>query len=356
MVKRILVVDDDENIVALAAKGLTRLGTAYHAEVATSGEEAWEKMSVEPYDLVITDLRMPGMDGLELLRRTRKSYPQTRLILMTGYGSDEVEANARRLQAYHYITKPFYMQDLLDAARDALEGPIINVRGLLVLSDERFETITRQLGQLKFDTGAQAILLCDATGQTIVRVGETPDLNLNDLAVLVADGLNTTLEMRRMLGERHALNLNYHEGDRFDVYAAAVGECLLLLFVFDRRSQTSHIGIVWLYAKRAIETLRELTSSQDSPAADLEERLGETFFQETDDLFEDLFSEVSLEKAAAALLSLETNYLDKEGPAATPASASSPEPESTEEEPGLSAPLFSFEETLMQGLIQDDVI
>jgi hypothetical protein len=302
------------------------------------------------------------MDGLELLRRTRKNHPQTRLILMTGYGSDEVEANARRLQAYRYITKPFYMQDLLDAARDALEGPIINVRGLLVLSDERFETITRQLGQLKFDTGAQAILLCDATGQTIVRVGKTPDLNLNDLAVLVADGLNTTLEMRRMLGERHSLNLNYHEGDRFDVYAAAVGECLFLLFVFDRRSQTSHIGIVWLYAKRAIETLYELTSSQDSPAADLEERLDESFLQEADGLFEDLFSEVSLEKAAAALaapastLSLETNHLDKEGPAATPASASSPEPESTEEESDLSTPLFSFEEALAQGLIQDDVI
>jgi CheY-like chemotaxis protein len=303
MTCRILVVDDDESVAFSTSENLSELGTAYHIEAATSGEEAWQKMSVEPYDLIITDLRMPGgMDGLELLRRTRKSFPQTRLILMTAYGSDEVQASARRLQAYRYITKPFRMEELLDAARDALVSLTVNNGGILIFSDERFEAISRQLDQLRFDTGAPVMLLSDTTGQTIARIGDISYLNLNNLTALVAGGLSTTLEMRRVLGEKRALNLNYHEGDLFDVYSATIGKNLFLLFIFDRRSRASRIGVVWLYAKRAIETLQELTSPEETSAADvLEEGFGDMLLQEMDSMFEGPSSDISLEQATAAL-------------------------------------------------------
>lgn len=352
MTWRILVVDDDESVAFLTAENLAELGSAYHIEAATSGKEAWQKMSDQPFDLVITDLRMPGMDGLELLRRTRKSYPQTRLILMTAYGSDEVQASVRRLQAYHYITKPFRMEELLDAARGALEGLTVNTRGILILSDRQFEAISQQLERLRFDTGAQVILLCDTMGQTIACMGEIPKLNLNNLTVLVAGGLNSTLEMRRVLGEKRALNLNYHEGDRFDIYSATVGETLFLLFVFDRRSQSSRIGMVWLYAKRAIETLQELTSPEETSGADvLGEGFGQMLLQEMDSLFENPTSEVSLKEATATLLSSEADLLDADA-----LSDGEAEPETRAEDTGSLGTLLSFEEALARGLIQDDAM
>jgi hypothetical protein len=194
------------------------------------------------------------------------------------------------------------MEELLDAARDALVSLTVNTRGILIFSDERFEAISRQLDQLRFDTGAQVILLCDTTGQTIARIGDISYLNLNNLTALVAGGLSTTLEMCRVLGEKRALNLNYHEGDLFDVYSATIGENLFLLFVFDRRSRTSRIGVVWLYAKRAIETLQELTSPEEASATDvLEEGFSDMLVQEMDSLFEGPSSDISLEQATTAL-------------------------------------------------------
>lgn len=352
MTWRILVVDDDEGVAFFTAENLTELGTAYQVETATSGEEAWQKMSAQPYDLVITDLRMPGMDGLELLRRTRASFPQTRLILMTAYGSDKVQASVRRMQAYRYITKPFRIQDLLDAARGALEGLTVNTRGIFILSDERFESLSQQLDQLQFDTSAQVILLCDTTGQTIAHVGEMPHLNMNNLTVLVAGGLSTTLEMRRLLGEKRALNLNYHEGDLFDVYSATVGENLFLLLVFDRRSQASRIGMVWLYAKRATERLQELMASEQAPAAEvLGEGFGDMLLQEMNNLFDDpSLEDISLEQATADLLSSEVNLQD-----AVAQSEETPEPKVPETEPNPPKALLSFEEALARGLVGGEI-
>ena len=347
MTWRILVVDDDQGVAFFTRENLAELGAAYRVEAVTSGEEAWQKMSVEPYDLVVTDLRMPGMDGLELIRRMRESFPQTRSILMTAYGSDEVQATARRLQTYSYIAKPFRARDLLNAARSALEGLTVNTKGVLILSDERYEAMSRQLEQLQVDTGAQIILLCDTMGQTITCVGEMPDLKLNNVTILVAGGMSTTLEMRRVLGEKRALNLNYHEGDLFDIYSATVGENLFLLFVFDRRSRASRVGVVWLYAKRTIEALQELTSPEEAPAAsELAEGFGDILLQEMDSLFGDSFSEISLEQATVALLSPEADLQD----AATRSERVS-EKNALQIEPDSPGELLSFEEALARGLI-----
>jgi CheY-like chemotaxis protein len=120
MAKRILVVDDEESSAFLLSENLAELGPEYRVETACSAEEALQKTAAESFDLVITDLRMPGLDGLELLERVRAAHPQTRLILITAYGSEQVEARARRLEICRYMTKPFRIEDLLDAVREAL--------------------------------------------------------------------------------------------------------------------------------------------------------------------------------------------------------------------------------------------
>jgi two-component system response regulator PilR (NtrC family) len=122
MSKRILVVDDEESSAFLLSENLAELGPEYRVETACSSEEALQKIAAEPFDLVITDLRMPGVDGLELLERVRAAHPQTWVILTTAYGSEEVEARAHSLGVYRYMAKPFLIEDLLDAVREALEG------------------------------------------------------------------------------------------------------------------------------------------------------------------------------------------------------------------------------------------
>ena len=337
MAWRILVVDDDPGVAFFTKENLAGLGAAYHVEAVTSGEEALRKMAAEPYDLVIADLRMPGMNGLELLYRIRKRYPQTRLILMTAYGNDRVQEAARRLQVYRYIAKPFQIRDLVNAVRAALGGFTVNTRGVFILSDERYEKVAAELARLQNDTGAQVVLLCDAMGQTIARVGDIEGMDLMALTALVAGGLNATLEMRRLLGEKQALDLNYHEGDRFDVYSTTVGDNLFLLFLFDRRVATSRVGMVWLITKRAVTRLRDLTTTEQVSAAEvLGEDFGHSLLQEVDGLFAGDDGGMSLEEATEQLAAEVGGAMEEE----------------QDDDPG---PLLSFDEAVARGLVPKDL-
>lgn len=112
MRKRILVAEDDTSVAFLIKNGLADLGATFDIETVPSGEAALEKIRQSKWDLIITDHRMAGITGLNLLEQVRQHVPTLPSILMTGYGSDEVEQAARRLNVYHYLTKPFALARL----------------------------------------------------------------------------------------------------------------------------------------------------------------------------------------------------------------------------------------------------
>jgi two-component system response regulator HydG len=121
---RVLVVDDDDGVRYTISSVLEESGLA--VEAAASGEEALERLAhaAEPFHLIITDLRMPGIDGLELLRRLRDpSAPQPpRVIVITAHGSERAAVEAMKLGAYDYFRKPFEVDDLLAVVQRAVES------------------------------------------------------------------------------------------------------------------------------------------------------------------------------------------------------------------------------------------
>ena len=88
---------------------------------ASDGAAALEQLQRTPHDLVVTDIRMPNMTGIELLRSIKERYPHVEVILITGYGSKELAAEAQRLGAYDYIEKPFDALELLKTIFNCLE-------------------------------------------------------------------------------------------------------------------------------------------------------------------------------------------------------------------------------------------
>jgi DNA-binding NtrC family response regulator len=86
MKNRILIVDDEEEVGVLLYQALSRMG-GFYVEVVVSGEEALQKIEKEPFDLVLTDLKMPKMDGLQLMTEIAKSKPDILTIMMTGLSS-----------------------------------------------------------------------------------------------------------------------------------------------------------------------------------------------------------------------------------------------------------------------------
>jgi two-component system response regulator AtoC len=109
---KILVVDDEALVRDIIKKGLSQMG-GFSVEVAQNGPEAIEKIEKDVFDLVLTDLKMPGMDGLELLKNIKGTRPEVMVILMTAYGSIETAVEAMRIGANDYITKPIDLNELL---------------------------------------------------------------------------------------------------------------------------------------------------------------------------------------------------------------------------------------------------
>ena len=113
----ILVVDDEESVVELFHRILKK--KEYTVLTATNGKDALELADKERPDLVILDLNLPGISGIEVLRRIKKIDENIEVIVITGYGTKETVKTAMRLGAYDYITKPFdinYVSSLIKEA------------------------------------------------------------------------------------------------------------------------------------------------------------------------------------------------------------------------------------------------
>ncbi|HEY7914869.1 MAG TPA: sigma-54 dependent transcriptional regulator, partial [Blastocatellia bacterium] len=116
---RILIVDDEDIVRQSLAGWFGEEG--YVTDVAQSGKEALEKLASARWDIFLLDIRMPGMDGLELQRRIKESHPESTIIIMTAYASVETAVEAMKQGAYDYIVKPFDPDDLEHIIRNAIE-------------------------------------------------------------------------------------------------------------------------------------------------------------------------------------------------------------------------------------------
>lgn len=115
----VLVVDDEQTVCNSCRKILSQEG--YQVDVARSGEEALGKVKGNGFDLVITDWKMPKVDGLEVARRIKKEKPNTQVIVITGYPSVDSSIEAIRSGIADYVPKPFTPEELTDAALRVLQ-------------------------------------------------------------------------------------------------------------------------------------------------------------------------------------------------------------------------------------------
>ncbi len=116
---RLLVVDDEQSILEFFEILLEREG--YEVEVVSHGKEAIEKVSQEPFDLVITDLSMPEVDGMMVLEKVKEISPETVVLMVTAFATAESAVEAMKKGAYDYLMKPFKVDEIRLVIRNALE-------------------------------------------------------------------------------------------------------------------------------------------------------------------------------------------------------------------------------------------
>ena len=108
--KSVLIVDDEKNIRLTLSQTLEALGV--EPDTAANGEEALAKLKEKEFGLILLDLKMPGMDGMEVLRRVREIRPDIRVIILTAYGTIESAVEAMKLGAVDFIQKPFSPEEI----------------------------------------------------------------------------------------------------------------------------------------------------------------------------------------------------------------------------------------------------
>ncbi len=121
---KVLMVDDEEDFVTTLSERMKM--REVDSEVALDGEQALQRVEDEIPDVMVLDLKMPGIDGLEVLRRVRKAYPQIPVVILTGHGSEKDEAEARRLGAFDYLQKPVDIEKLVKVLRKAYKSRVEN--------------------------------------------------------------------------------------------------------------------------------------------------------------------------------------------------------------------------------------
>jgi len=153
---RVLVVDDEKSMRDLLSITLEKEG--YDVQTAAGGEPAIEMLHRDPVDVVITDLRMPKVDGLQVLRAAKEISPDTTVIVITAVASTETAVEAMKLGAYDYITKPFKLDEANLIVRNALERKRLKDENLYLRrqleTQHRFENIIGKSARIAevFDT------------------------------------------------------------------------------------------------------------------------------------------------------------------------------------------------------------
>ena len=115
---RILIVDDDETVRRSYLRSLESISN--NIEAANDGEQALQSMEAKPFDVVLLDMRMPGRDGLSVLRTIKQKWPESEVVIITGYPTVDSAKEAVRLGAYDYMSKPVAPQDVINVTDSAI--------------------------------------------------------------------------------------------------------------------------------------------------------------------------------------------------------------------------------------------
>ena len=134
---RVLLVDDEEDYVRTMAERMDMRDL--QSTVALSGEEALQLLDTDPPDVIVLDLRMPGMQGMEVLERVKRDHPHIQVIILTGHGGEKEEREARRLGAFEYVQKPADLGTLVGTIQGAWKRSIQAAKEFIKEQGEEFD-------------------------------------------------------------------------------------------------------------------------------------------------------------------------------------------------------------------------
>jgi DNA-binding response OmpR family regulator len=277
---KILVVDDSPQISKALSDLLSASG--YSVRTAPSAERALQVLESAKFDLIITDLKMTGMTGIDLAKQVLQKWPGLPVVILTGFGDMDSVINALRLGVADYLKKPFSIDEVMSVvereigkSKDRQAAPVEakpteKPPRLYIFGQRDLEQIEAVLSRLRAQATAESAMLVEQAGYVIAAKGMSSGADVEPLSNLIASSRSTSASLASLLGEVQDFSTSYMEGQRVSVYTTSLGRDLYLAVIVPKGTKQ---GLVWLYAKEAaVEIDRIVQRATDA----MQKQLGHT--------------------------------------------------------------------------------
>jgi CheY-like chemotaxis protein len=289
---------------------------------APSGERALQIMDGSTFDLIITDLKMSGMSGMDLIAKVKERAPDLPIVILSGFGDMDDVIKAMRAGVADYLKKPFSIDEVLEVVKREMKHgqsrataptaapasppaagatPAAPPPRVYIFSQPDLQKIEMALSKLRAQASAESVLLIEEAGYVIAAKGTVGDKDVQTLSSLIVGGRSMNSQLASLLGEGDSFGMNYLEGQRVSVYTTGLGRSLFLVIVVPKGTKQ---GVVWLYAKEAtaeIETIvqRAAREMQKETGKSVEQMDRAAIHQEMAQTLDNLFGEQAPEETSA---------------------------------------------------------
>lgn len=250
MIKHILIVDDQHEVRRMLRAGIETLDPEFQVLDLPSAEESLVVISIQPVDLLVTDIRLPGISGLELMKKVRRRNPGLKVILITGLLDPEIHRQVEQAGAEAFFLKPIQMAGFLDAVEQALGAgePVNRIESnypdpvqeasIPTVTAPQVLTLPELLTHLRQELKAGAVVLINDKGETLAQTGELPKGEIESLLVpALASALSAGTRVAISLKKAVPENLMLFKGSRYNLCVANTGLSYALIALVDNQAE-----------------------------------------------------------------------------------------------------------------------
>ncbi len=267
--KKVLIIDDSMELGRMLRSALESLGMGLGVRVVPSAEEAILEIARSPVQLIITDIRLPGMSGLDLIRKVRDRKMNIRLIAISGITEENLQEKALKAGADAFFRKPLPVGELLDEVQRQLSNgePVLEKAPAAAVpsrtpAEKSKETnrLADILTQLRQEVGAVSALLVNDLGRIMVQAGELAELDFDaHWAAIVMAAVSANAKVSRLIHAGRPENVQAFTGEKYELVLASVGDFALLVFL---RASTSALRLALTF-EAAVTAQRALAAVLD---------------------------------------------------------------------------------------------
>ncbi len=233
-VPRILIVEDQREVSRLLRTSLETLEHKLEVVETPSGEEAVLDASHKKVDMLISDYRLPGISGIELMRKVRTYHPNAKVILITGLTDPKVRKEVAEAGADAFFIKPVPIADFLDAVERGLGlvETFLPAEPISRVEDSAPKTMPDLLAGLRHDLKASAVILLNDDGRVQARAGDLPDSGTEVALISSLLAIHSAgQKVSRVLEQKNAANWHVFSGGEHDLLFVPVGATYAMLVI-----------------------------------------------------------------------------------------------------------------------------